>query len=59
MPDIYRQNGYTSRQDYLNQLAEDYVTDPETVQALATILGPEEDFDQLPAELQGLHGDDE
>ena len=50
--DIYKKNGYESRKDYLNQLAEEYGIDVKTVYALASILGPNEDFDGLITSIQ-------
>lgn len=44
---IYQQNGYANRKDYLKCLAEDYGVDINTVLALANMLGPNEDFDGL------------
>lgn len=44
---IYIEHGYKSRAHYLQQLAEDYGVDYNTVVATAGILGPEEDFDAL------------
>ena len=44
---IYQDNGYHSRKHYLATLAEDYGVDINSVNALADLLGPEEDFDGL------------
>lgn len=41
---IYQENGYTSRKDYLDCLAEDY---GDHAYDLASLLGPSEDFDGL------------
>jgi len=41
---IYEQNGYENREDYLNYLAEEY---GDLVYEVADLLGPEEDFDGL------------
>lgn len=49
---IYTDNGYESRRDYLDHLAEDYGVDKATVYSLASLLGPGEDFDGLVAELE-------
>jgi len=49
---IYKNNGYENRKDYLNQLAEEYEIDVKTVYALASILGPNEDFDGLITSIQ-------
>ena len=50
-PAIYRENGYDDRDDYLRSLADDYGVPEEAVQALADILGPDEDFDGLVSSL--------
>ncbi len=47
---IYQINGYASRKDYLESLAEEY--DREKVFALASMLGPSEDFDGLVTTLE-------
>lgn len=47
MESIYMQLGYTSRRDYLRFMSDDYGVPLETVYALASILGPIEDFDGL------------
>lgn len=47
MENVYQQNGYKNRRDYLNCLAEDYGLPVGTVFALASVLGPSEDFDGL------------
>ena len=49
---IYQENGYTSREDYFRNLADDFDIDLDTVQMLARVLGPEEDFDGLVAALK-------
>lgn len=53
---IYEQNGY-DRADYLQNLAEEYGVDFEQVQALADVLGPDEDFDGLVAAVQDLESE--
>lgn len=50
--DVYQENGYTDRDDYLNSLAEDYGLPEEVVRALAEVLGPDEDFDGLVSNLE-------
>lgn len=50
----YRAHGYNDRKDYLSCIAEDYGVDIETVEALADLLGPNEDFDGLVSALQDL-----
>jgi hypothetical protein len=44
---VYQQNGYADRKEYLKSLAEDYGVDIRTVVELAKLLGPTEDFDGL------------
>ena len=50
---IYRENGYADRNDYLNCLSEDYGVSIEDVYDLAEILGENEDFDGLVVLLKG------
>lgn len=52
--DIYEQRGYLNREDYLRDLSVAYNVPYETVRALATTLGPSEDFDGLVAQLEDL-----
>ena len=52
MTDIYTDNGYTDRAEYLDSLAEEYEIDIDVVLNLAEILGPNEDFDGLVTTLQ-------
>jgi hypothetical protein len=49
--DIYQENGYQDREDYLNNLACDNGLPIDTVRLLADLLGPDEDFDGLPSAL--------
>jgi hypothetical protein len=44
---IYTDEGYESRRQYLDSLADDFGLDRDTVYALAGILGASEDFDGL------------
>ena len=44
---IYTEHGYTSRREYLAELAAEHDLPIATVHALASILGPSEDFDGL------------
>lgn len=45
---VYQDNGYEDREDYLSCMAEDYGLDLEgVVRPLADLLGPNEDFDGL------------
>lgn len=50
--DIYRAHGYSSRTEYLRSLAEDYDVDLWIVIEMASMLGPNEDFDGLVAMVQ-------
>lgn len=52
--DIYTENGYSSRSEYLTSLADEYGVDPQRVFQLAEILGPEEDFDMLVSQLEDM-----
>ena len=54
MSNIYKENGYENRQDYLKNLAEDHGADIHTVSALADLLGPDEDFDGLVTSLEDM-----
>ena len=49
---IYQQNGYTDRDDYLTCLSEDYEVSIEDVYSLADMLGENEDFDGLVSALE-------
>lgn len=51
---IYQENGYKNRKDYLESLAEDYNISFLTVVSLADILGPTEDFDGLITALEDI-----
>ena len=51
---IYQENGYKNRKDYLKCLSENYGIDLDVVYTLANILGEQEDFDGLVAELSDL-----
>lgn len=50
--DIYKQNGFDSRLEYLIDLAEQYYIPVEIVISIANLLGPEEDFDGLISMIQ-------
>lgn len=52
MSNIYLENGYENREDYLKSLAEDYDVSLDAVHTLADMLGPDEDFDGLLSELE-------
>ena len=49
---IYKQNGYANRDDYLTCLSEDYGVSIEDVYSLAEMLGENEDFDGLVCALE-------
>lgn len=44
---VYEENGYSSRFDYLESLADDFGLDVEMIEELADVLGEGEDFDGL------------
>ena len=48
----YTEQGYTSRKDYLQCLADDFGVSFSTVCAMAAMLGPNEDFDGLVTALE-------
>ena len=52
--EVYLANGYESRKDYLESLAEYYGFTYRDVLCLANILGQEEDFDGLISALEDL-----
>ena len=52
MEDIYEQNGYDTRTEYLKYLAADHGIDLNIVLNLAELLGPNEDFDGLVTTIQ-------
>lgn len=49
---VYQENGYKDRKDYLKSLAEDFDMDYKDVVMLATTLGENEDFDALITSLE-------
>ena len=51
---IYQENGYADRNDYLNCLSEDYGVSIEDVYSLAEMLGENEDFDGLVSALEDI-----
>lgn len=53
---VYKENGYENREEYLQELAEEYDVDIHTVKNIADILGPSEDFDGLVSELKSMNG---
>ena len=51
---IYQENGYADRDDYLNCLSEDCGVSIEDVYSLAEMLGENEDFDGLVSALEDI-----
>ena len=51
---IYEENGYASRGEYLDAMAEDYGLEKSDVRLLADLLGPSEDFDGLISGLEEM-----
>ena len=49
---IYQENGYENRKEYLECLADDFGIDPQIVFELAYLLGQNEDFDGLVTMLE-------
>jgi hypothetical protein len=52
--DIYTQEGYENRIDYLRGLADDYGISYNRVKTIADMLGPSEDFDGLITTLEDI-----
>ena len=50
--DVYQENGFENRTDYLRSVAEDFGCSLSTVLMIAEILGPNEDFDGLITSLE-------
>jgi len=51
MPNIYQENGFDNRRDYLQNLADEHGVEANVVFMMASLLGPSEDFDGLVTEL--------
>ena len=51
---VYQENGYLNRNQYIEELAEDYDLPVRKVKKLANMLGPEEDFDMLVSMVEEL-----
>ncbi len=51
---IWQENGYTSRKDYLQQLAAEYDVDYQAVACVAALLGSGEDFDALVSAVEDM-----
>jgi hypothetical protein len=56
MADVYTENGYKNREDYLKSLADEFSIDLATVFVLADTLGENEDFDGLVTSLEDFSG---
>jgi hypothetical protein len=54
---IYVENGYKNRKDYLNCLAEDFGLNKQQVYMVASMLGEWEDFDGLISTLEDMEGE--
>ena len=54
---VYTENGYKNRREYLDSLSEDMGIDRETVHMMAGLLGPSEDFDGLITTLEDMEGE--
>ena len=52
MKNIYQENGYKDRKDYLNSMAEEFDVSITVVLSIANMLGPNEDFDGLVSALE-------
>jgi len=52
MTDIYTEHGYEDRADYLRCLADENGVNYDIVVELASLLGPEEDFDGLVSSVE-------
>ena len=52
MENIYNQNDFANRAEYLQHLSILYDVDIETIETLADLLGPSEDFDGLVSSLE-------
>ena len=53
---IYQENGYTDRKDYLQCMSDDYGVPLEVVISLAEVLDESEDFDGLVSALEDAEG---
>lgn len=51
---IYTENGYKNRRDYLDTLAAENGVPEDQVYTLASVLGPDEDFDALVTAVEDL-----
>ena len=51
---VYQENGFKNRKEYLQELACEHGVDVQTVYALASVFGPNEDFDGLINSLEDM-----
>jgi hypothetical protein len=51
---VYKENGFNNRADYLNSIAEEYGVDANAVYQVAQLLGSSEDFDGLISMVQDM-----
>ena len=51
---IWQENGYASRKDYLQQLAAEYDVDYQSVACVAALLGVDEDLDGLVSAVEDM-----
>lgn len=49
---VYHKHGHPDRKSYLRSLAREHGVSPSVVFSLADMLGPNEDFDALPLQLE-------
>lgn len=49
---LYKDNGYKSRTEYLKSLAEEFNISLSEVKMISELIGKEEDFDGLVSEIQ-------
>lgn len=54
---VYTSAGYKDREDYLRCMADDFSVGYDVVEALASTLGPNEDFDGLISSLEDMEDD--
>jgi hypothetical protein len=52
MSNVYKENDYKNREDYLKCMSEDYDVPLDVVLSLADVLGESEDFDGLISALK-------
>lgn len=52
---VYQENGFKDREEYLQAVADDFDIPFDTVAALASVLGKSEDFDGLISTLEDVY----